>query len=71
MYSGVCRILPVTLSTSVTPVSRCTHCRSLKIYLEAAIERAWSCTWRLRSNELRDAVGDLDRASLEMHLETE
>jgi len=28
----------------------------------------WICTWRLRSGELRDALGDCDRASLEMHL---
>jgi len=29
----------------------------------------WICTWRLRSSELRDALGGCDRASLEMHLE--
>jgi len=48
------RILPVTLSTSVTPVSlyNC-HC-SLKMYL---IERVW------------DALGDVDRVNSEMHLE--
>jgi len=29
----------------------------------------WICTWRLRSSELRDALGGCDRGSLEMHLE--
>ena len=29
----------------------------------------WICTWRLRSSELRDALGGCDRASVEMHLE--
>jgi len=64
-------ILRVAHSTSVTPVSLYTHRRSLTIHLEAVIERVWKCTWRLRSTELRDALGGGDRASLEMHLETE
>jgi len=51
-------ILPVTLSTSVTPVSLY-HCRlSLKMYFAAKIERDWRCTWRLRSSEFGDALGD-------------
>jgi len=48
------RILPVTLSTSVTSVSPYNRCRSLKMYL---IERVW------------DALGDVDRVNSEMHLE--
>jgi len=39
------------------------------MHLEAEIERVWRCTWRLRSSELRDALGGRDQASLEMHLE--
>ena len=58
-------ILPVTLSTSVTPVSLYTHRRSLKMYLEAVIERVWRGTWRPRSCEL----GGGDCASLDIHLE--
>jgi len=49
-------ILPVTLSTSVTPVSPYNRRRSLKIYL---IERVW------------DALGDGDWVNWEMHLDTE
>ena len=41
------------------------------MYLEAVIERGLRCTWSLRSSELRDSLGGRDRASLEMHLETE
>jgi len=48
-------ILPVTLSTCVTPVSPYNRRRSLKIYL---IERVW------------DALGDGDWVNSEMHLET-
>jgi len=40
-----------------------------EMHLEAVIERVSRCTWRLRSSELRDALGGRDRASLEMHLE--
>jgi len=40
-----------------------------EMHLEALIERVWRCTWRLRSSELRDALGGWDRASFEMHLE--
>jgi hypothetical protein len=64
-------ILRVAHSTSVTPVSPYTHRRFLTIYLEAAVELVWRCTWRPRSNELRDALGARDQASLEMHLEAE
>jgi len=46
-------ILPVTLSTSVTPVSLYNCRRSLKMYL---IKRVW------------DALGDGDRMNSEMHL---
>jgi len=42
-----------------------------EMHLEAMIERVWRCNWRLRSSELRDALGGRDRASLEMQLETE
>jgi len=41
------------------------------MHLEAGIVRVWRCTWRQRSSELRDAHGGRDRASSEMHLETE
>jgi len=73
MYSprSVEYILPVTLSTSVTLVSPFTRHHSLKMYLEAVIERVWRYTCRLRSSELRDALGERDRANLEMHLKTE
>ena len=39
------------------------------MHLEAVIERVWRFSWRLRSNELRDAHAGRDQASLEMHLE--
>jgi len=64
-------ILPVTLSTSITSVFPYTCHRSLKMYLEAAIERDWRWTWRLRSSKLRDALVGRDQASLGMHLQTE
>jgi len=41
-------ILRIAHSTSITPVSPYTHHRSLTIYLEAVIDRVWSCTWRPR-----------------------
>jgi len=62
-------ILCVAHSTSVTPVSPYTHRRFLTIYLKAAIELVWRCTWRPRSSELRDALGGRDRSSVEMHWE--
>jgi hypothetical protein len=37
--------------------------------LEAVIERVWTCTWRPRSCELRDALGGRDRLRLEMHMQ--
>jgi len=40
-----------------------------EIHSEAAIERVWSCNWRVRFSELRDALGGRYRPSLEMHLE--
>jgi len=64
-------ILPITLSTSVTPVSLHTYRRSWKMYFEAVIERVWRCTWRLWLSELRDALGGRDPVNLEKHLETE
>jgi len=57
-------ILPITLSTSFTPVSPYTRRRSLKMYLEAVIERVWKCTWRLWSCELAGR----NRVSSEIHL---
>jgi hypothetical protein len=62
-------ILRVAHSTSVTSVSLYTHCRSLTIYLRAVIELVWRFTWRLRSSELRAALGGRDGSCLEMHLE--
>jgi len=47
-------ILPVTLSTSITPISPYSRRRSLKRYL---IERVW------------DALVDVDRVNSEIHLE--
>jgi len=64
-------ILPVILSTSITLVSLSNHRDSLKMYFKATIERVWRCTWRMRSSELRDALGGEDQANLKMHLETE
>jgi len=58
-------ILPVTLSTSVTPVSQYTRRRSFKMYLEAVNERVWGCTWRPWSCE----PAGRNRTSLEIHLE--
>jgi len=39
------------------------------MYLEAGIERVERCTWRLRSSELRDALGGRERGSVEMNCE--
>jgi len=58
-------ILPITLSTSVTPVSPYTRHCSLKMYLEAVIEWVWRFTWRPWSWELRGH----NRASLVIHME--
>jgi hypothetical protein len=33
-------------------------CASLQMQLEAVIEQVWRCTWRPRSSELRDALGN-------------
>jgi len=46
LVQGLPNILPGTLSTSVTPVYPYTLRRSLKMYLEALIERVRRCTWR-------------------------
>jgi len=51
-------LLPVTLSTSVIPVSPYTCCCSFKMYLEALIQRVWRCTWRLGLSEIGDVLGD-------------
>ena len=40
------------------------------IQLEAMIKRVWRFTWRPGSSDLRDALPDSNRVSLEMHLET-
>jgi len=58
-------ILPITLSTSVTPVSPSNPRRCLIMYLEAMIERVWRCTWRPWSSAFGDAVGGRDSANLE------
>jgi len=42
-----------------------------EMHLEAMIERVWTCTWRARSSEHRDALWGHDRVSLEMHLKAE
>ena len=67
IYSGVCR--------KYTP-SHSVHIRypgitlQLPSLLENVLDQAClRCTWRRRSNELRDALGGRDCASLEMHLE--
>jgi len=61
--------LPVAQSTSVTPVSLYTRCRSLTMYLEAVIERVERCTCRPWSIEFGYALWGRDWASLEMHFE--
>ena len=40
-------LLPVTLSTSVTPVFPYTRSCSVKMNLQSVIERVWRCTWTL------------------------
>jgi len=40
-----------------------------EMHLEAMIERVWRCTWRLRSSELRDALGGHDRANFQAVIE--
>jgi len=50
-------------------VSPYTRRRSWKMCLEAMIECVWRYTGRLRSRELRDALGGRDEVRLEMHLE--
>jgi hypothetical protein len=40
-----------------------------EMHSEADIERVWRYTWRLRSSEIRDALGGHVRASLEIHME--
>jgi len=62
-------VLLVAQSTSSTPVSPYTRCRSLTMYLEAMIERVERCTWRPRSNHLRDALGGQDGVNSEIHSE--
>jgi len=58
-------ILPVTLSTFITQISLNTcHC-TMKMYLEAVMERVCRCTWRPWSCGL----GGHNCASLEIHLE--
>jgi len=42
-----------------------------EMHWEAVIGRFWTCTWRPRLSELRDALGGRDRASLDMNLEAE
>jgi hypothetical protein len=39
-----------------------------EMHLEAKINRVWICIWRLRSSELRDALGSCNRVSVQMHL---
>jgi hypothetical protein len=41
------------------------------MHLEAVIERVWRCTGRLRSSELRYALGGRDQVNSEMHFEAE
>jgi len=69
IYSGVCRIY--TPHHSVQLRYPCISVQPPSL-LEDVLDRAClRCTWRRRSNELRDALGGRDRASLEMHLEAE
>jgi len=53
-------IVPVTLYTSVTPLSPCTCHRFLKMYLQTGIEPFWRCTWELVSSKCGDALGGHD-----------
>ena len=57
-------ILPLTHSTTITPVSSYTRCRSLMMYLGAAIEHVGRRTWR----PWRWELGGRNHASLEMQL---
>ena len=58
-------LLPVTLSTSVTPVFPYTRCFSVNMYLQSVIERVWRCTWSLWLSEFGDALGGRDHANLQ------
>jgi len=51
-------ILPVTLSTSVTPVSLYSRRGSLEMHLETEIEWTQRCTWWPGLSEFGDAIGD-------------
>jgi len=62
-------ILPVTLSTSITPVSPYSLHRSLKLYLEGVTTGIGRCTCRLSPTTLREALGGRNWASVETHVE--
>jgi hypothetical protein len=62
-------ILPVTLCTSLTPVSLYNGCGWFTIYLESVIERDWRCPWRPYSSEWGNTLRCRDWASLEAVIE--
>jgi len=62
-------VLPVSQSTSVTPVSPYSRRRSVTMYLEALILRGKRCTWRPWSSKFGDALWGRDQASVEIHFE--
>jgi len=53
-------LLHITPSSSVTRVFPYTRQGSLKMYLDAVIERVWRCTWRPWLSEFGDAHGGCD-----------
>jgi len=64
-------ILTVTLSVSITAGSLHTHRHSLTVYYVAIRKYISRCTWRLRSSDLKGALGGRVRARLHMHLEAD
>jgi len=69
IYSGVCQIY--TPCHSVHLRYLCISIQLLSLVEDVLDSTCLRCTWRRRSNELRDAPGGRDRASLEMQLEAE
>ena len=61
--------LPLYLGTTAVAPWRCTWSSVFETHLETEIEWTQRCTWRPWLSEFRYALGDWDRASLEMHFE--
>jgi len=69
IYSGVCRIY--TPRHSVHLCYPCIFVQPPSLLEDVLYRACLRCTWRLRSNDLRNALGGRNRACLEMHLEAE